>query len=119
MSVMDRELDTRTGSYTGKTINNLQNAVYLRLMTPRGSYWADINLGSLLYTLEREKDVQRISLLAKQYAEQALQPLLDDGRAADIQVSTEQRHNSRLNLHIAVTQQDGEKFNFKCPVKVI
>lgn len=116
---MDREIDTKTGGYTGLIIDNLQNAVYLRLATPRGSYWADSELGSLLYTLAREKDVQRISLLAKQYAEQALQPLLDDGRAADIQVSTEQRHNGRLNLHVAVTQQDGEKFNFKCPVKVI
>lgn len=116
---MDREIDTRTGSYTGQSINNLQNAVYLRLMTPRGSYWADVNLGSLLYTLEREKDVQRVSLLAKQYAEQALQPLINDGRAVDIQVTTVQPHNGRLHLHIEVTQQAGEKFTFNCPIKVI
>lgn len=116
---MDREINTTNGSYSGRTIDNLQNAVYLRIMTPRGSYWADINLGSLLYTLEREKDVQRISLLAKQYAEQALQPLLDDGRAAAIEVQTIQPHDGRLYLYINVTEQDGKKFSFNCPVKVI
>lgn len=116
---MDREIDTRTGSYTGQTIDTLQNAVYLRLMTPRGHYWANNNFGSLLYTLQREKDVQRVSLLAKQYAEQALQPLIDDGRAVAILVTTVQPHTGALFLHIEVTQQHGEKYVFECPVKVI
>ncbi|WP_239326164.1 phage GP46 family protein [Snodgrassella gandavensis] len=116
---MDREIDTRTGDYTGQIINHLQNAVYLRLMTPLGSYWADKKLGSLLYTLEREKDLQSVSLLAKQYAQQALQPIIDDGRAADISVATMQPHNGMLNLSIQITQLTGEKFIFECPVKVI
>ncbi|MBI0067556.1 MULTISPECIES: phage GP46 family protein [unclassified Snodgrassella] len=116
---MDREIDTRTGDYSGKIINYLQNAVYLRLMTPLGSYWADKKLGSLLYTLEREKDLQSVSLLAKQYAQQALQPILDDGRAVDISVTTMQAHNGMLNLNIQVTQLTGEKFVVECPVRVI
>nr|MDN1656773.1 hypothetical protein [Escherichia coli] len=33
------------------------NAVYLRLATPLGSYWADALLGSRLHELKREKDV--------------------------------------------------------------
>lgn len=116
---MDREINTRNGDYSGQTINNLQNAVYLRLMTPLGSYWGNKKLGSLLYTLEREKDVQSVSLLAQQYAQQALQPIIDDGRATDISVTTLQTHNGQLHLNIQVTEMTGEKFIFECPVKVI
>ena len=56
--------------------NNLANAVYLRLMTPLGSYWADPTLGSRLHELQREKDVSRVAVLARQYAEEALAPLV-------------------------------------------
>ncbi|WP_242671874.1 phage GP46 family protein [Stutzerimonas kirkiae] len=40
-----------------------------------------MSLGSRLHELQRCKDLARIGKLAQQYAEQALQPLLDDGRA--------------------------------------
>ena len=31
---MDKQLDTSSGDYTGRTTDNLQNAVYIRLLTP-------------------------------------------------------------------------------------
>lgn len=62
---MDKELNPDTGDYTGRTVDTLQNAVYIRLMTPLGSWWADKTLGSLLHLLQREKDLQRVSLLAE------------------------------------------------------
>lgn len=97
----------------------LANACYLRLATPLGSYWADKTLGSLLHTLQREKDVARVARLAKQYAEQALAPILADGRATQINVSTEQSHNGRLHLLIEVKAANGETLTFKHPVGVI
>jgi phage gp46-like protein len=106
------------GSITRDPAEGLANAVYLRLMTPLGGYWDDPKLGSLLHTLEREKDVTRISVLARQYCEQALQPIIDDGRATSIVVSTEQLHNGRLNLLIEVTAASGRKLTFQHPVKV-
>lgn len=96
----------------------LANAVYIRLMTPLGSWWQDATLGSRLHELQREKDVNRVSILAKQYCEAALNPIIDDGRATSIVVSTEQLHNSRLNLLIEVTTASGEKLTFKHQVKV-
>lgn len=99
--------------------NGLHNALYLRLTTPLGSYWADKELGSQLHFLRREKDVVRIQRLAKQYAEQALQPILDDGRATRIAVTTEQPHNGRLYLLIEVEAASGETLTFKHPVTVI
>ena len=98
--------------------NGLANAVYIRLMTPLGSYWRDANLGSRLHELQREKDLKRVGKLAKQYAETALQPLIDDGRAIAIEVTIEQPHNSRMHLLIAVTNAAFEVLRFQHPVKI-
>ena len=99
--------------------NGLLNACYLRLTVPLGSYWEDRALGSKLHLLRREKDVSRVAVLAKQYAEQALAPILADGRATRIAVSTEQPHNGRLHLLIEVTAASGETLTFKHPIGVI
>lgn len=116
---MDREISPLTGDYTDKQISTLQNAVYIRLTTPLGSWWADGRVGSLLHLIQREKDLDRIGLLAQQYAEEALQPLLDDGRAKEITVSYSQPHNGVLILSISVTDNRGNGFEFKYPVKLI
>lgn len=97
----------------------LANAVYLRLMTPLGSYWSDPAIGSRLHELQREKDLSRVAVLARQYAEQALAPILKDGRATQINVSTEQPGNGRMHLLIEVTAASGERLTFTHPVKVI
>lgn len=116
---MDREINPSDGDYTGKAIDNLQNAVYIRLMTPLGDYWADPALGSLLHTIQREKDLTRVGMLARQYAEEALKPIVDDGRAEKITVTETQPHNGWLYLHIKVDTAAGEKYSYEHPVKVI
>lgn len=121
----DTWLNPLTGDYdfiesanTQDTADGLANAVYIRIMTPLGSYWQNTTLGSRLHELQREKDLQRVSILAKQYAEQALQPILDDGRASKIEVFTQQTHNGRLNLLIEVTDSALVKRQFNLFVKV-
>ncbi|PJG83954.1 phage GP46 family protein [Caviibacterium pharyngocola] len=116
---MDKEISPLTGDYTGKQISTLQNAVYIRLTTPLGSWWADGRVGSLLHTIQREKDLERVAQLAEQYAEEALQPLLDDGRAKDIVVNAIQPKNGSLLLSIQVTDNRGQVFEFAHPVKLI
>lgn len=96
----------------------LANSVYLRLTVPLGSYWADKTFGSRLGELGRVKDLPRYAGVAKQYAEQALAPIRADGRASQINVSTE-RLPGRLNLLIEVLAASGEEFTFKHPVQVI
>lgn len=98
--------------------NGLANSCYMRLEIPLGSYWADVTLGSRLHELQREKDVARVAMLARQYAEQALAPILANGRATQINVSTE-RLPGRLNLLIEVHAASGETLTFKYPVGVI
>lgn len=127
---MDALIDPARGDYTLKNgalvrdpLAGLANAAYVRLMTPLGSYWADPTLGSRLHELQREKDVDRVSVLVRQYAEQALKPLLDDGRAAQIDVDLQRiqdaTHGGRAVLAIQITAVSGEVTSFQFPLKVI
>lgn len=115
---METALDPTTADYSGQRITTLANAVYLRLMTPLGSYWADALLGSRLHELAREKDVARVGLLARQFAQQALQPLITRGEAAAINVEAEQPHTGWLSLRITVQQASGETQTFTHPVRI-
>lgn len=116
---MDREISPLARDYTNTQISTLQNAVYIRLTTPLGSWWADGRVGSLLHLVKREKDLARVGLLAQQYAEEALQPIIDDGRARAIVVTHQQPHDGSLVLQIRVTDNRGEIFEFAHHVPVI
>lgn len=115
---MEMLINPVTGDYTGESSDTLANAVYIRLMTPLGSWWADPSLGSKLHLLQREKDKSRVRLLARQYAEQALQPLLDDGRASSIVVQTESYQPGWLLLLVTVMSSTNISQTWKYPVKV-
>lgn len=115
---MDALLDPSTGDYAGIATDALSNAVYLRLQTPLGSWWADPTLGSRLHELAREKDVARVARLAQQYSEQALAPIIADGRARRIDVSTSRQTPGWLVLLIEVEDARGRLRRFLHPVKV-
>ncbi|CAB1222492.1 phage GP46 family protein [Acinetobacter bouvetii] len=88
-------------------INDDVQCVCLRLGIHRGKYWADPNRGSRLYTLKQSKDLSRNVLLAKQYAEEALEDLVP-GRFDSIVVNASQSEQSRVDLTIDVTRLTGE-----------
>ncbi|MBI4804468.1 MAG: phage GP46 family protein [Desulfovibrio sp.] len=115
---IDKGIDPYTGEYLPTRINHLGNAVYIRLATPLGSWWADTTIGSRLHELAREKDLPRVGLLAEQYAEQALRPLIEDGRARSITVTSQQPHDGRCLLLITVEDATGREQTFQHPVKV-
>lgn len=112
-----------SGTLTRDPAAGLANAVYFRLVTPLGSYWADPTLGSRLHELERQKDLPRYSVLAKQYAEDALQPLKDDGRASSIEVAVVRGKDGtgagRIFLSVVLFAVGGEQVTFQLPLKVI
>lgn len=116
---MDAQIDPATRDLTGRRITSLANAVYLRLMVPLGTWWADPTLGSRLHELQREKDLARVERLAQQYAQQALKPLIDDGRASAVDVETERPGTGWLLLRIEVTTASGQREVFEHPVRVI
>lgn len=111
-------IDPSTRDYTGERITTLANAVYLCLMVPLGSWWADTTLGSRLHELVREKDISRVYTLARQYAEQALQRLIDDGRATAITVTASRLTPGWLLLHIVVETAPDQSDTFSHHVRV-
>lgn len=118
IGVMDALIDPITRDYTGASTTTLQTAVYLRLRTPLGTWWGDSTVGSRLHELEREKDTPRVRALAVQYTEQALQPLIDDGRAQSITITSQSSQPGWLVLLIEVVDSTGNVQHFQHPVKV-
>ena len=111
-SGMDALLNPATGDYlSNESAQGIENEVYVRLVTPLGSYWAEPALGSRLHELRRQKDLPRIAVLAKQYAEQALQPILDAHRARRINVAASLARRGRLRLNIAAVDASGRSLN--------
>lgn len=115
---MDTLLDPTTGDYAGTQTQTLANPVYLRLMVPLGSWWANPKLGSKLHLLQRNKDVSRIRILARQYAEEALAPLVEDGRAISVTVTASQGDPGWLILLIEVVTASKDRQTFTLPVRV-
>lgn len=114
---MDALLAPITGDYTGeRDTSGLANAEYLCLTIPLGSYWADPTLGSRLHLLEREKDLVRVEMLAKAYAEEALARLRSRVRALTVET---QRIKGLLTLVISVQGHDGSDYEFRHFVRVI
>lgn len=126
---MDAFIDPSTAAYVRANgdlqrdpAGGLANAIYLRLMTPLGSYWAAPTLGSRLHELVRAKGVGGIELRAQQFAAAALQPILDDGRASSIDIVTELQTRAdaskALAMVITVVDARGQEvvFNHHVPV---
>lgn len=93
--------------YSGK--NALTEAAYLRLMTPKGSYFADPILGSELHKLKRSKDVPRLRRMAMTMAKQALEPLRLPYYLTDIVVSIDSALAGVLSIKALLTQADGSQ----------
>ena len=117
---MDALLNPQTGGYVvNQSAQSIENELYIRLVTPLGSYWADAALGSRLHELRRQKHLTRIEVLAKQYAEQALQPLIKSKRAQSIQVTASAPQRGWLKLHIEAVDAAGDTVTLSHKVAVI
>ena len=91
----------------------------------RRGWWGDLTtditedeIGSRLWLLERSKTTQAVLNSAKNYIEEALQWLIDDGVAAKIEVTVERQTNDELEtlaFEVEIYKNDGniviEKFN--------
>ena len=115
---MDAEIDIQTGDYTSRRINTLANAVYIRLMTPQGSWWQNPLLGSRLHELEREKDIQCTYKLIEQYAKEALESLLYEGRAKSITVTVQDSKKGQCLLLVQVEDAAGQPHKFSYTMRV-
>lgn len=84
---------------------------------PRG-WWGDTfaddagdQIGSRLWLLSREKQLQNVATRARTYAEEALAWLVDDGIAASVAVQAEFIAAGTLALAVAITRPTQPPFN--------
>jgi len=89
----------------------------------RRGWWGDLTsdfendqIGSRLWLLEREKTVPNVVIRAKQYAEEALRWLIDDGVAMKVEVETERQGvsgNDILAISGRIFKPGGDIYKFK------
>lgn len=96
---------TGTASMTFDRAENIMNNIYTSLMIRRGSYFADPAFGSRLHLLMRAKNTDATARMAMDYAREALQWMLDTGRARKIDVYAQRERMHWLKLLIEVTPQ--------------
>lgn len=106
-------LTTNTRDYIIQSLDtpldaDLVQAVLMRLNVHRGKYWANPDLGSRFYLMRRAKDVPRNLLLAKQYADEALDGLVP-ARAQSLITTAKRSEKGRVDLHIEVERLTGAK----------
>ncbi|WP_439861636.1 phage GP46 family protein [Pseudomonas sp. MBLB4136] len=89
----------------------------------RRGWWADAypviegdQIGSRLWLLDREKEIQETLRRAKEYAEEALAWLVVDGIAARVEVSASVPRRGVLGLAVAVKRVDGRLENYQYDV---
>ena len=80
--------------------------------TSREGWWADSfnddgdQFGSRLWLLSRSKITDETLLRAEEYAQEALQWLIDDGVAVSIDVKAERGEKEQLDLVITISQPE-------------
>lgn len=110
------------GQMTFDKSDSIMNNVFLSLMIEKGSFFQNPDFGSRLHLLKRAKNTEKTAALAEEYCKEALQWLIDTGRAKKIEVFTQRdriQDLNRLKLLVEVTQADGRQVSFETFVEVV
>ena len=104
---------------TWQPVETIANNVWLSLNVRRGTMFAAPYFGNRFHLLK--KNTVRTAALAEEYAREALQWLVDIGRAVSVDVSAErdpENYPNRMLLRGAVVQADGRRIPFEQFVEV-
>lgn len=107
-------------SFEKATDGNILNNIYLSLMVKKGSFFQNPDFGSRLHILKKNTD--RNEALAVEYCKEALQWLIDTGRASKIDIYTERdrtQNLNRLKLLVEATKADGDVVTFWTFLEVV
>lgn len=100
------ERETGHAQMTYDKAETIMNNIYLSLMVRRGSFFANPAFGSRLHLLQRAKDTTQTAQRAVGYAKEALQWMIDTGKARSVEVYIQRQKDTitrRLYLLIEVT----------------
>ncbi|GFO67874.1 hypothetical protein GMLC_14530 [Geomonas limicola] len=109
-----------TADMTFDKSRDIFNNIYLSLSIKQGSWWLDPSFG--LKDRGRLKNTEATARLVKGDCEQALQWIIDNGRAKTIEVSTERDRSqdlNRLKMLVLATQADGRTVTFEKFMEVV
>lgn len=108
------QIDPSTGDYiivNGRPVEDgtLNTPAYIRLKVKRTQwmYAPDTKFGSDFYLFQRRHLLSNDQAMLA-VAQRALQPLIDDGRAAAVQVSQVDSEGSAWECQAAITQANGQ-----------
>lgn len=108
---MDFKITTSQGIGQLEFVKNtdISTNIWLSLNVDYGKFWANPTFGNKIYMVRKVTDSN--VLLAKQYVEEALNWLLQIGRATSIVVlaekDTDPRNQGRINIKVEARQPDG------------
>lgn len=114
------DVDPKTGDYVmesgvPKKGTSLLTPAYFRMKAKRGTwmYAPDSKWGSDFHLVTKRVSVTDGQFL-ESVAEKALQPMIDDGRASEVTITTaaQSRHNTGLEVELIDAQGDAEQLNF-------
>lgn len=124
---MDFNIDTIAaaqglGAMTFGRSDDILNNIFLSLMVKKGSFFARPSFGSRLHELARNKNNAANEALAKDYCAEALQWLIDTGKAVSFDIQTERDpagDHHRLKIQITAVQADLSIVTFETYQEVI
>ena len=102
--------------------DSFMNNIYLSLMIDKGSFFQDQDFGSRLYLLKRKKNVPGTARLAKDYCHEALEWMIEAGKALGFEISTEIEKltgTDRLKIHILATESNGNQGEFSTYKEIV
>lgn len=106
-----QDYEMKGGQFT--LTEDIGSNIYLSLMVRKGSWPFTPSFGSRLHLLVREKALERVERVAKEYCDEALKWIIDKGRAEKIDVTTElDKDNMRMKCLIETTQK-GQKITYE------
>ena len=76
-------------------------------------FWASPELGSRLWLLDRSKQTDAVLQAARDYADEALLWLVDDGVAQSVDVQTSWLRTGLIILRVTVFKKDGSSASYK------
>lgn len=89
-------------------------------VTDQRGWWGDLlseirgdEIGSKLWLLEREKQSNEVLERAREYSEEALQWLIDDGIATSVVVATEFTKAGMIGIEVNIQKPSGESGRYR------
>lgn len=109
------EVDPKTGDYVmedgaPKITDSLKIPSYIRLKTKRGAwlYAPDTEYGSDFHLMKKRRSSENASTI-EDAAARALQPIVDDGRATEIEVETQVLTRNNVGMKVDIIDSTTER----------